>query len=618
MNKNILLLGLLILLLACISTGFVLALRQKAERKSLYVTMSDGVQIAIDVWLPAGLQPGEKIPTVMRSTPYWRSYDLAPVGKIMERLQLLPPDMQEGSKWTEAGYALVMVDVRGSGASFGQWEVIWSEREIADLGEILDWIVAQPWSNGNVGAYGVSYEGNTAELMAALQHPALKAAAPQYNDFDLYNVLVRPGGVLNRGFMEAWNQFHGGLVKNDVCALEAASGVPCAQMRYLMKGVRPVDVDSNGEMLTQAVDQHQELDVYQIARDIEYSDDTWADTGLTLGDLSPYSHKTAIENSHIPLYVWAGWLDSATVDGALGRYQTFSNPQKLLIGPWSHGGGHHIDPFLAAETAVTPSVEEQFQMLVDFFDLYLKDGGNPQPETGVTYYTLGEGTWKETQTWPPDGFTPQTWYFGPDGALSPTAPDAGAEADVYQVNWEASTGELSRWFTGLFKADVVYGDRAEADEKLLTYTSQPLETAVEITGSPIVVLHAASSTPDAAFHVYLEDVAPDGQVTYITEGILRGNQRQISTETPPYVRSGPYRTLARADAQPLVPGEVTELHIPLYATSVLIQQGHRLRIAIAGHDAAAFERIPHDATPTFSIQRSSVAPSHVILPMLER
>jgi hypothetical protein len=167
-------------------------------------------------------------------------------------------------------------------------------------------------------------------------------------------------------------------------------------------------------------------------------------------------------------------------------------------------------------------------------------------------------------------------------------------------------------------ADVVYPDRAEEDAKLLTYTSAPLETDVEITGSPIVTLYVASTETDGAFHVYLEDVAPDGRVTYITEGILRAIHRQVSEEEPLYEGSGPHRSFKRADAEPLVPGEVAEIRFNLYATSVLIKKGHRIRIAIAGHDGSMFARYPAEGTPVLTVQRNSVYPSHVELPMMIR
>jgi putative CocE/NonD family hydrolase len=615
-----LMLVLTVVLLACGVAALVLSTREAVQRQSMYLEMRDGVKVAIDVWLPAGLEPGQKLPTILRSTRYWRSYQPGPMAPIFRVLgPILGQDMDaEGKDWTRAGYALVTVDARGSGASFGQRPIEYSDDEVADLGEVVDWIVAQPWSNGRVGAYGISYDGNTAELLTVLHHPAVKAVAPQYGDFDTQFHLLTPGGVFNQVFMQEWGRFTQGLDANDVCTLETAAETECEQLQAVMAGVRRVDTDTDGTQLAAALAERDNADVFQMTQSIEYRDGRWGATGKTITDISPCGQRTAIESSGVPMYVWVSWLDNGSVEGALARYQTFSNPQKLIIGPWSHSGNHHADPFLPATTKTDPSPKVQFQMLVAFFDAYLKDDATAEPEWSITYYTLGEGEWKTTKTWPPAGFTPQSWYFGPDGSLIPDAPNVASGSDEYTVDWTVTTGDANRWYTGLYMADVVYPDRAEEDAKLLTYTSAPLETDVEITGSPIVTLYVASTETDGAFHVYLEDVAPDGHVTYVTEGILRAIHRQGSEKEPPYEGSGPYHSFERTDATPLVPGEVAEIRFNLYATSVLIKKGHHIRIAITGHDASMFARYPAEGTPVLTVQRNSAYPSHVELPMKVR
>jgi hypothetical protein len=611
-------LAILIVVAACGIIAATLPSLQPARRKSLYISMRDGTKIAVDVWLPARLSANQKIPAILRATCYWRSYQLTPISQLLENFGLMPGDFKEGEKWVKAGYALILVDVRGTGASSGKWSIPWSDEEIADLGQVVDWIVAQPWSNGRVGAYGVSYDGADAEMLTMLNHPAVKAVAPQFNELDLYSQLAYPGGVMNQGFLQQWGEFHHLLGANDVCGIAKAAKMDCEQMKYMLTGVRQVDEDGNGSQLAEAMASHKQTDVLYWAQQMEYRDDLWENTGISLTGTSPYWRKAAIEQSGVPMFIWESWLDSAVVDGTLSRYLTFSNRQKVVIGPWSHGAAYHADPFLPADTPVDPSTEEQFQMLVAFFDAFLKDNAAPEPEWGITYYTLGEGTWKTTQTWPPVGFTPQSWYLGPEGSLVSTTPNAEAGFDEYTVDWTATTGPANRWYTGLFKDDVVYPDRAQEDQKLLTYTSAPMKTGVEITGSPVIMLYVASTTPDAAFHVYLEDVAPDGRVTYITEGMLRAVNRKISDAEPPYVQPGPYHTLARADAVPLVMGEISEISFSLHATSVLIQQGHRIRVAIAGADASMFARYPAEGTPTFTVQRNQVYASYIALPMKER
>jgi hypothetical protein len=612
--SRVLLIAAIVLILTCTLSVGVLSSRRTAERQSLYVTMSDGTKIAIDLWLPKDLKPGEKIPAMLRSTCYWRSYQMGSAGQFMEDYGLMPGGLNEPQQWIEAGYALVLVDLRGTGASYGEWSILWSDQEIADLGEVLDWIIAQAWSNGKVGAYGVSYDGSTAEQMSMLDHPALQAVAPQSNELDLYTDLTYPGGIMNEDFIKEWAEFHSRLGANDVCGLAKAAKTDCDQMKALMSGVRQVDDDLDGSQLAAAIASHTHFDVYEAGLGIEFRDDVWGNTGLTLGDISPYARRSAIEQANLPTYIWISWLDSGMVDAALKRYLTFDNPQTVIIGPWSHGAMYHADPFLPADARVDPSPKEQFEMLTAFFDAYLKDDGVPQPETGITYYTLGAGTWNTTRIWPPEGIAPVKWFFDEGNRLVPSPPANGLASDSYTVDWSASTGKLNRWYTGLFKDDVVYPDRAEEDKKLLTYTSEPMQVDVEITGNPIMTLSVSSTTSDAAVHVYLEDVAPDGTVTYITEGMLRLINRKVSDEEPPYVQFGPYHSLERADAMPMIPGEVTEISFNLYATSVLIRQGHQIRIAIAGHDASMFMRYPKDDTPVFTVFHNS----YIELPIRKR
>jgi putative CocE/NonD family hydrolase len=295
---------------------------------------------------------------------------------------------------------------------------------------------------------------------------------------------------------------------------------------------------------------------------------------------------------------------------------TISNPQQVYIGPWDHGARRDADPFHADDTPVYPTTDEQFAQMFEFFDRYLKAGGEPI-ESSITFYTLGADRWTTTTAWPPEGFDDETWYLSGDGSLTSDAPISDDGADEYVVDHEVTTGRHNRWFTNNGGGgDVVYGDRRAMDERLLTYTSAPFGEDREITGHSVITLFARSTHEDGLFIAYLEDVAPDGRVTYITEGQLRGIMRQVSEQPPLYRKPGPHHSQLRADALPLVPGEVAEISFELWATSVLIREGHRLRIAIAGADADTFARYPLDGgTPTITIERNARYPSRVVLPM---
>lgn len=586
--------------------------------QSRYVTMRDGVDIAIDVWFPPDMVADDEVPTLVAATRYSRGLSLARrlsiAMKAQLRLGIIDPllpgliELTPEASWAnDAGYAVVLIDARGSAASFGDRPIEWSPDEIADYGEIVSWITAQPWSNGKVGAWGTSYPGNTAELIASTGAAGFLATAPRFSDFDPLLGVGMPGGLQADGFIQQWSDLN-------------------ARFDHERTLARAVDDGFLGLKLRRAIAGHDNPNIAEAFGTLEYRDDEYAESGLAFETVSPYALRDAIEASGVPMQIWVSWLDAATADGALSRFLTLDNPQEVIIGPWLHGGSASIDPFRYEHVPATDIssyarnmeiLKPQMGEVLRFFDRYLKDSVAPQFESRVTYYTLNSGEWRTTTVWPPEGSSTQRWHFSQGHTLSQDAPTNETGTDTYAVDFSATTGTANRWFAQS-GADVDYsGDRAGEDEKLLTYTSAPLSADTEITGSPIVTLYVASTEEDGAFHVYLEDVAPDGAVTYITEGILRAIHHPISRDQPPYVHLGSYRSFDRDDAAPLIPGEVTEITLNLYATSVLIREGHRIRIAIAGADADTFRRYPAEGTPTWTVHRNSMYPSYVELPIVE-
>jgi len=398
------------------------------------------------------------------------------------------------------------------------------------------------------------------------------------------------------------------------------AGADCEKLKNVWLGVKPVDADEDGRILAQAVAGHAaNIHPYEAALRYEFRDDPWGGEGgvRNAGYLrSPAGHLPDIEASGVAMFIRAGWQDAATVNGTLGRFMTIDNPQLVLIGPWDHGAYNDADPFHEFDRPVAPSREQQFAQMISFFDRFLKQDGDATITSEISYYTLGADRWSSTRVWPPEGFSTETWYFSADGGLSTAMPANPGGAEQYTVNFEATTGRHNRWYTNNGSGDVVYPDRAAEDMKLLTFTSAPFEQDAEITGHPVITLFLRSTHEDGAFLAYLEDVAPGGRVTYITEGQLRGIMRRTADEPPPYRKLGPHRSELRADTLPLVPGEVAELSFELWATSVLIKKGHRLRLAIAGADKDSFLRYPRNGEiPTITIEHNRQYPSNVRLPI---
>jgi hypothetical protein len=131
-------------------------------------------------------------------------------------------------------------------------------------------------------------------------------------------------------------------------------------------------------------------------------------------------------------------------------------------------------------------------------------------------------------------------------------------------------------------------------------------------------LFLSSSESDGSVFAYLEDVAPDGRVTYLTEGELRLLHRRLCAEPAPIDSYGPCHSYRSEDTQPMPPDALQEVTIGLHPISALLRAGHSLRIALAGHDASTFARIPSTGTPVWSVAHDAEHPSHVLLPVATR
>ncbi|UCE97789.1 MAG: CocE/NonD family hydrolase, partial [Dehalococcoidia bacterium] len=570
------------------------------------------IHIAVDILLPTDLDLKERIPAIMVMTRYWRSFELrfpqqrnkAPIAPR----ELLADDL------VLRGFAMVIVDARGSGASTGVSRYPWTSEEIEDYGEVAKWAANQPWCNGNIGAVGNSYEGTTAQLLASTSVKAVKAVVPQHFEFDVYADLAFPGGIPDEEFFKVWSEGNEFLDSN---RLPKWFPIP-PLAKWVLKGVRPVDSDRESRtVLTKALEDHKaNTNIYNAMSKITSRDDKFGNTGVTLDDFSVFIQKTAIESSGSTLFVWGSWLDGATADTVIRTFNTFNNPQIAIIGAWCHERNKHASPFIKSKTKPNPIQPLQWAAIAQFFKQTLKDEKLPQVKT-LFYYTLGAESWKQSDTFPLPNTKIQDWYFHPNNKLTPKMPTDDNGIDSYHVDFKASTGRYNRWHTGLAKP-VIYPDRVNEDVRLLTYTSAPLVKDIEITGYPIVTLYITSSEEDGSFFVYLEDIDESGVVRYITEGYLRGIHHKISEETPPYYLAIPYHTYNRSDITPLPKDEIVELKFGMLPTSVLIQRGHRIRIAIAGADRETFSRIPKYGIPLIQVSRNKLHASHIKLPTVSQ
>jgi putative CocE/NonD family hydrolase len=582
--------------------------------QSVYVPVGDGVRLAVDVWLPVErTAAGGTVGTVMRATRYHRAEAPHEPGPEADT------NASAGDLFNRAGLALVVVDARGTGASFGTRTGELGEREIKDYGELIGWVAAQPWSNGRVGVYGTSYEGQAAELMAGLGHPRLAAVAALFSPYDPYRELFYPGGCGTEGRYARWmyeSQLKDG-VTGALDRLAAITGQP-AETIALPSPVKPVDGPDGPSLLDAAIGEHQSnTDVHALMGRVPFRDDRVA--GLDWEATAPAASGPAVAASGVPMLVRAGWLDGGFAAGALARFATQASHQQVEIGPWGHGGGSFADtlrpsgPEAAGTAEHDPlSPASQDRRLVEFFARYLERNGKPGGPSTLTFGTLGTGTWQAVPSWPPAGTGTQRWYLGPTDRGSGLTREPGPAGTVtYRADAMTSTGATNRWLAIDLGRAPAYPDRKHADDSLLTFTSGPLPADVHVLGFPVVTMRLATSGTDGAVYVYLEAVGPDGDVSYLTEGCLRFLHRRTTGPAEP-ARLGVPRTFARSDALRVVPGIPMGLTVPLLPVSAVVPAGHRVRVAMAGHDASCFTRYgPADETFTLRLGRDS----HLDLPV---
>ncbi len=575
---------------------------------STYITVRDGVKIAATICLPKGLYPSAKIPTVITQTRYWRAMELRiPFRWILDSMV---PNAPSPEVVTSRGYALIYTDVRGTGASSGSRITPFSEEEVKDGYDIVNWIIAQPWSDGNVVSKGISYTGTTAELFARNLHPAIKAVIPGHGFWDPYTDVAFPGGCFDHAFIQLWSFLGKNLDLNNPKVFRQI--MPDAWL--VVKGVEPVATDKDLKMLNKAVEEHGSNQyVYEHMIEEHFRDDQILD-GSSFDDFSIFDRKDEIERSNLPILAWCSWLDSGYGDAIIHRFMNISNPHIAILGDWTHGARLPANQFFPNRTSVTPTPKDKVNAWINFFDKCIF-GDGIQGKV-IYYYTLVEEKWKKSNVWPPVGHNYQKWYFSENFSLTREKPESASGDDSYRINFRATTGRNNRWWA-LLGLPITYENRVKVDEKLLCYTSEPLEEDTEITGQIVICLYFASTHEDGAIFAYFEDVDENGKITYVTDGEFRVIHRKILSEDPPYKILIPYHSYKKEDSAPLIPGEITEVKFGLHATSILIKKGHRIKVAIAGADKDTFLRYPSEGKPTIRISRNNTHSSYIDIPIIK-
>jgi uncharacterized protein len=567
------------------------------------VPMRDGVTLATDVYRLDGSDP---LPSVLQRLPYGKE---------------LSPTLAEATQIVRAGYAFVVQDTRGRGASDGEFDPYVHE---ADDGiDTLGWISEQPWANGKFAMAGVSYYGATSWQAAAQGPPGLKAIAPQLTADGFYEGWTYRGGALQLGFLLSW--VTGFLLVPEVAGKLASGDAEPAELEALVAAFDNLDELFRETPLNQIELLRRRAPYFFRWLEHPTYDDFWRATAV----------RERYENIIVPSMSVGGWFD-LFLGGTLANYQELklrggseaARRPKLVIGPWAHDGSR-FGEFPEASFGLSASAQaaDVLGQQLRFFDAYLK-GGSPGADDGppVRLFVMGPNIWRDEEDWPlPD--TRYVEYFlhsggsantsSGNGSLSPVAPDAEPDdAYTYDPHDPVPTVGGATLLPGVFvlrNAGPRDQRQIESRHDVLCYSTPPLEHDIEVTGPVTLVLHVSSTVYDTDFTGKLVDVWPDGRAMGLTDGILRARYRE-----------------SLSDPKPLSPGTVYELHVDLWATANVFRAGHRIQLDVSSSNFPRFDRntntggvIAEESERDFvsavnRVHHDDEHPSRLILPVIDR
>jgi putative CocE/NonD family hydrolase len=545
----------------------------------LRIPLRDGVKLGADLYRPAG---DAACPVLLIRTPYDK-------GKSEH-------EFVAGA--LERGYAVVVSDVRGRYSSEGDFDPY--RHEGLDGYDTIEWVAAQPWSNGRVATAGLSYPGAVQWLAAVESPPHLVCAFPAMC-FSSGRQFFYFGGAFDLSWL-SWTVEN--IAAEDRRRRKVSTGPQAT--REARQWWR-----EHGHEALARVPLRDQPALAGIAP--FYFD--WLDHP----DDGPYWHFADLESRHsqvrVPIFNFSGWHDEGY--GPIGAVRNFTGLRdraatpdarspRLMIGPWVHGspgtGRVGARDFTGAAAIDYP------RLVLDWCDLHARGidrglGSGPL----VRVFVMGANEWRTSPTWPLPS-TARTYYLRTGGRLTTDAPAHGEAYDTYTFDPNHPV-EDPHYDEGLGPRD----QRAiEGRADVLTFTTPTLEEDVEVIGHIEFRLWIASSAPDTDFICRLIDVDADGAAWNLmspTLEVLRAKYRHGEIE-PLY----------------LTPGRPEELTLKLGLTANRFLRGHRIRVQVMSSFFPHLDRNPNTGRPAAieprlvparqTIFHDAARPSRVILPVV--
>jgi len=444
---------------------------------------------------------------------------------------------QYGQLFAERGFQVLIQSIRGGYGSGGTFEPLTHDPQ--DGSATVAWLREQPWFTGQLGLVGASYLGYTQWATAQDPPPELGAMSVQMAPHDPVRTIY-PGGAFA---LENWLTW-----AEDVTGKPWADTVLRASVEGAIAGRRAVS------RLRPA---YRQLPFTQAYRQALGHPAPFLEEWMAHPADGPYWQARAatsgVRNTRVPVGLLSGWYDAFLPDTleAWRILREQGTPARLTVGGWAHSG-----------------LEDWPAMFLDAYSwLRAHLSGDPAllTPTPVRVFVLGAGGgWRDLPDWPPAGVTTQRWQLQPGGGLARSAPPT-SEPDRFRYDPADPTPSVGG--ATLAGVDGPRDNRTlEARPDVLTYTSDPLEAVLELTGPVTATVHVEHELAHADVFVRLCDVAPDGRSTNICDGLTRLE--------PDPAASGAGAVNAGTGVQPVA--------VDLAATAYRVAAGHRLRVQVSG------------------------------------
>nr|CCA26968.1 serine protease family S15 putative [Albugo laibachii Nc14] len=619
--------------------------------KTQYVHMSDGIPIAVDSYVSQSIMDmNDTVPTVVQYTRHGRGYVLDFPFTLFSKSRIMNPRTHAYiQRFISSGYAWVAVDVRGSGSSGGVKTHDFSEQEIKDGDEIINWIVKQPWSDGQVAAWGHGFDGIGALLLASTKNSAIKAISLNGSPLDVYRNAFFPGGVKNERAIRDFASF-----THDTDRQIRWRHIPTMKARLMMRyfGGNIHPVDDNKTKFDALIAEHlSNPDLDEELRTVHFRDDRFQNSDVTMADLGFARYLPAIAASNVAILSFAGYYDMGVARSAieLHQYMTDTLPEdtvqlyptkeegsgssqhdpakyRLLLGPWSHAGVDNADPFAQSKQKCFWHLAE----ISRFFDYHFypnRRGIAPlHKESPIHYYSIVHHKWKGTDMWPPSHVNSHRVFdLQPNATLTERTDIEGQKYSItYQVDLAIPKNLRyaypSRWdMVGqLFNIRPnYYHDRNDFISDYLVFETSSLPL-MEVTGEITLRFFFSINREHINLAAYIEDIDEtlpfkneNKRVgsTYVTEAHLNPIHSPVNSKGSVY-------SFERKDARAIKPNVVYEAVLSFEPISYIFKRDHRLRLAIG--ISPSFDFAPpggeNQTATTLRIHFGSEYPSSLQIP----